>query len=315
MWRGGEGDVVNVIVACASGGWNDSCTPRCMSGEASSIARGLRRDGRIGGALGHVAGILAAPLFGLSSLLRQARTFHPRGPVYHAVVRRHARAPNAVLGLAEALSGYAIVRFSGALWKRSESRIDVLGCAVRLRRDDGESAEAAGDDQDLLFATIRRPWTMPFAPFTTRVEDYLGNDYFAVSPFDTNAARRVYLRLHPMTSSRGDGRGLSRTERLAHDVEREPAALELEFSPKPFGPWAPLVTVTLERLASLDPEALRFRPSRSGRGVRPRGFIHAMRSAVYAMSQRARPTGTVLASPDRKSTAPRNAPVPRSTSS
>jgi hypothetical protein len=179
------------------------------------------------------------------------------------------------------------VRFSGALWKHSESVPDVLGCALRLKHDDREASQPSEGDQDLLFATIRRPWTMPFSPFTTKIHDYLANDYFAVSPFDAGVGRSLYLRLHPHHAS-SDPMG-SRRERLAHEVERGHAHLDIEVGEAPFGPWTPLVTVSLQRAALIDGEALRFRPFRAGRGLHPRGFIHSLRVGVYAVSQSARP--------------------------
>jgi hypothetical protein len=241
-------------------------------------------------ALGLAAGWVMAPLFGLVSFARHARTFHPRGPTFHGVVTRHTGAPVALHGLADRLVGRALVRFSGALWKHAENVPDVLGCAIRLQHDDTESPEPGDDDQDLLFATIRRPWTMPFAPLTTRIHDYLANDYFAVSPFDAGDGRRIYLRLHPHHPST-DPSG-ERSDRLGHEVERGHAHLNLEVGDGPLGPWTPLVTVSLQRVARVDGEALRFRPFRDGRGLRPRGFVHALRVGVYAVSQRTRPSRT-----------------------
>jgi hypothetical protein len=237
--------------------------------------------------LGLAAGWAIAPVFGLASFLRRARTFHPRGPVLHATVRPYTDAPIELRGLAERLAGPALVRFSGALWKDAEGAPDVLGCAVRLRRHDQDTVEPSEDDQDLLFATIRRPWTLPVSPFTTAVRDYLDNDYYSVSPFDAGLARPVYLRLHSAHTSAPGWR--FRNERLAYETQRGRAVLELDVGPGPSGPWAPLVTVSLDRLAKIDGEALRFRPFRTGRGVRPQGFVHALRVGAYSLSQRARP--------------------------
>ena len=241
----------------------------------------------VSGALGKAAGWAAAPFFGAVSFARRARTFHPRGPIVHAAVSRHATAPAHLQPLGERLAGPALIRFSGALWKNAESAPDVLGCAIRLRRDTSESSEPGADDQDLLFATIRRPWTMPLSPFTTDAQDYLANDYYAVSPFDVGLANLVYLRLCPAHPSVGTGG--TRSERLLREVRFGHAMLTLEAGDGPFGPWVPVATVALERPARVDGEALRFRPFRQGRGVRPRGFIHALRRGVYAISQRARP--------------------------
>lgn len=238
-------------------------------------------------ALGTAVGWAIAPVFGVVSLLRHARTFHPRGPIYHAVVARHLEAPPELGPLADRLTGAALVRWSGALWKRSQKLPDVLGCAVRFRASDRDTATPGRGDQDLLFATIRRPWTMPSSPFTTKVRDYLANSFYAVSPFDVGLGHRVYLRLRPvLPPQRGNG---GRDARLERATERGEATLDLAVGKGPFGPWSPLVRLRLVREAHVDGEALRFDPFRDGRGLRPRGFIHALRRGVYRLSQRARP--------------------------
>lgn len=243
--------------------------------------------GGVGARLGFAAGWLVAPIFFATSMLRHARTFHPSGPTFHAIVTRHPGVPEELATLADRLEGRALVRFSGALWKRARRTPDVLGVAIRLRRDALDTPEPAADDQDLLFATIRRPWTMGLAPFTTKAEDYLANDYFAVSPFDAPERERLFFRLHPAhLSSSTEG---TREERLGAEVERGGATLDIEVGARPFGPWSPIATIALEREAKVDGEALRFLPFRHGRGLRPRGFIHALRAGVYALSQRARP--------------------------
>jgi hypothetical protein len=74
------------------------------------------------------------------------------------------------------------------------------------------------------------------------------------------------------------------------------AVLVLEVSPYT-GPLLPPQPARFKRVArlkltgwlELDQEALRFDPFRNGRGLRPVGFVHAMRRATYAASQRHRP--------------------------
>jgi hypothetical protein len=242
---------------------------------------------RISQRIGRTVGWTVAPLFGLASFARHARTFHPSGPIFHARVTRHLDVPPAYRSLAERLSGFALVRFSGALWKHADRLPDVLGCALRLTRAERETALPEPDDQDLLFATIRRPWTMPFAPLTTDVRDYLENDFFGVAPFDVGMSRRVYLRLHPIHPA--TAQAPTRSERIAHEVALGGAGLSLEVGSEPFGPWTPLLAIKLERPAHVDGEALRFEPFHAGRGVRPVGFIHALRRGVYSFSQGARP--------------------------
>lgn len=240
--------------------------------------------------LGLVAGWGMAPLFGVVSALRRARTFHPRGVTYHAEVRARPDVAEDLRGLAARLVGHALVRFSGALWKEEERIPDVLGCAIRIRNDALATATPADSDQDLLFATIRRPWTMPFAPFATNTRDFLANDYFAVSPFDAGVGHDVYFRLHPDHACRHHG---SRMHRLAREVATRRTALALEVARSPFGPWSPIADVVLIRPAGVDDDALRFRPFRGGRGIHPRGFVHALRVGVYAGSQRLRPARTL----------------------
>jgi len=237
-------------------------------------------------ALGRVTGWITAPIFGAISLARHARTFHPHGRTFVARVVRHPDLALDLEPLAERLVGDALVRFSGALWKDEPHRPDVLGCAIRFRHDANETAEPEPGDQDLLLATILRPWTMPVAPMTTDVEDYLGNDYFAVSPFDVGLVHALYFRLRPEHASRS---GDDRDARVDAAVACGDAALELDVGASPYGVWSPIVRIELLRRAHVDDAALRFRPYRAGRGVEPRGFLNAMRRGVYAMSQWARP--------------------------
>jgi hypothetical protein len=244
----------------------------------------------LGHRLGILCGWLVSPLFGLTSGLRRARTFHPRGPVFHARASRHVATPLALQELADRFTGDVLVRFSGALWKNEPSLLpDVLGCALRVRRARRESALATADDQDLLFATIRRPWTMPLSPWTTDAHNYLANDYFAVSPFlSQEVTQPFYLRLHPAGSQ--PAHADTRAARIAQAVRAGAVALDIEHSTRPFGPWQPLSQVRLECAAEIDGEALRFQPFRTGRGIQPYGFIHALRRGVYSISQRSRPT-------------------------
>jgi hypothetical protein len=209
--------------------------------------------------------------------------------VFHAVLEPHPDAPEELRPLAARLAGPALVRFSGALWKHADCFPDVLGCAIRLRRDERDTAVPGDDDQDLLFSTVLRPWTVPISPLLTRVRDYLANDYYAVSPFEVGLTRPVYLRLQPARESKLAGG--TRTTRLLHEVELGSASLFLDVGKGPFGPWSPCLSVALERAAPIDGEALRFRPFRAGRGVHPHGFVHALRIGVYSFSQRARPAG------------------------
>lgn len=237
--------------------------------------------------VGTLVGDLLAPLVGAASALRRTRLFHPHGYVYAGAVQAVATEPP-FAALASRLAGDALVRLSNAWWRARPERRDVLGIAVRLRATPEVSAEPAPGDQDLLFATIRRPWTTALAPLSTDPRDFLSNHYYAVSPFELEGVGRARLRLVPMKPSPEDA-GLDRHARLQRAVSAGAADLRLEVKllGQP-GSWAPLAIIHLREPIVLDQEALEFSPFRDGRGVRPRGFVHAMRHGTYWASRRAR---------------------------
>ena len=245
--------------------------------------------------LGAIAGELSAPLFKAVSHARHARTFHPRGDLARVKLEAIPLIGGAWLdalgSLGRRLAGNGLARFSSALWKTPHWP-DVLGCAIAFVDSKGKA------DQHLLMATIRRPWTMPFSPFATRVQDYLSNDYFAVSPFSAPGIEKLWLKLspipgatahYPSSSPRGAATpGKDRRDRLAHEVA-EGRALTLEASPGPWGPWTAFLVVTLGRLQPGDPPGLEFEPFLDNRGLIPRGFVHALRHGAYEGSREGRP--------------------------
>lgn len=234
--------------------------------------------------LGQAAGVVIAPIPYAVSWLRRARTFHPRGVVHRAEVAPHPAVAVDLASLARRLAGPALARLSSAWWKRAELP-DVLGIALRLRANDVEDPRAHELDQDLLFATIRVPITTPIAPLSTDQHDFLGNDYWAVSPFRIDGVGRARLRLRPRREADGDG---DRAERLARAIAQGRATFDLELRRAPRLAYEPLVTVTLGDAIDVDQEALAFSPFREGRGIRPIGFVHGLRAATYAASRRAR---------------------------
>jgi hypothetical protein len=222
--------------------------------------------------IGKAVGFLLAPLTGAVAAIRHARMFHPEGVVYRARVSPPAETPFSALA-SKLESDDALVRLSTAWWRGGKEWMDVLGIALRI------------DSQDLLFATIQHPWTMPFAPLTTEQHDFLANDYFAVSPFDVAGVGRSKLRL---VASRPRGLRGDRGERLAQAVRRGEAGLRLELSVGGGG-WTPVAEIALVEKLDLDQEALRFSPFRDGKGLSPIGFVHLLRKGAYAFSQAARP--------------------------
>jgi hypothetical protein len=232
---------------------------------------------------GVTLGWLIAPAFALTSALRRARTFHPSGEVFTARVEP----VDGGARTGEWLRGPALVRFSSALWKGGRERLDVLGCAIRFRRSEHPSPDAEPGDQDLLLATIQHPWTMPLAPLTTDVHDFLANDYFGVSPFEAPGLGRCYWRLRPERHT--DDEHASRAERLRRAVTRSEARLHLEARKDGEHAWTPVAVIALRSLVEIDQARLRFSPFRDGRRIVPHGFVHGLRRGVYALSQHARP--------------------------
>ncbi|HEX2672824.1 MAG TPA: hypothetical protein VHM25_18195 [Polyangiaceae bacterium] len=238
-------------------------------------------------------GRLLAPVTASISHARHARMFHPVGRTFQAKIEVEPDLGKPWKELAARLSGPALARFSGALWRGNFEHWDVLGVALRLRENDSISPQCLPSDQDLLFATIRSPLTMPFAPFTTNAHDYLDNQYWAVSPFQVGHARHVKFRLSPSAPDRQQQTRASRVHRdaaLLEAVSKDSVSLRLEVRHTFEPPSRSLATVRLTAVVDLDQEALRFSPFQTGRGIVPSGFVHALRRATYPASQGARPS-------------------------
>jgi hypothetical protein len=233
--------------------------------------------------LGTVIGKVVAPGFALAAGLRQSRFLHPEGIVFAATVESMADPATDVV--ARRLRGPALLRLSAAMWKNEKEWPDVLGCAIRFRSRSVVSTTPDDGDQDLLFATIRSPLTMPFAPLATNAHDFLENTYFATSPFDVEGIGRVKWRLVPeQTELHAFG---SRRRRILQAVASHRGSFRLELRSTFRLAWRAVVRITPTELLSIDQDALRFWPFRNGRGITPRGFVHALRRGAYAGSQAA----------------------------
>lgn len=250
---------------------------------------------RLDAAAGLAAGALLAPLAALGAALRHERLFHSQGVCYRARVLA-ATTERPYADVARRLAGAALVRFSAALW-HDERFPDILGLALRLQTNLG--AVPAAGDQDLLFATVRRPATLAGALLTTRRHDFLANDYYGVSPFEVEGLGRARLRV---VAHGGNGAAGDRFGRLAASAAQGVVGLRLEIKPTGSGRWHPVVLIELREPLPLDQGALRFDPFRAGRGVRPAGVIHELRRPVYALAQRARSVAS--ARPARRSARP-----------
>lgn len=231
---------------------------------------------------GLLVGSTLAPVTAALSKARKARMFHPDGVVYELEVGRSARTPD-LSKLAERLGQRALLRLSSAIWRAPREWPDVLGAALQF----GQGTER----QDLLLATIRFPWTMPFAPLATNFHSFLWNHYHAVSPFQVDGVGVVKFRLRSPRLRNRDG--LSRAAHLHQAVAAGSAVLELELrrlsEPLLSRHWEPVAQLRLKEQRDVDQHSLRFSPFRTGAGIVPVGFVNALRLAAYAASQRARP--------------------------
>ncbi|RYZ08581.1 MAG: hypothetical protein EOO73_06920 [Myxococcales bacterium] len=224
-----------------------------------------------------------APLTAAVSRARHARMFHPEGVVVRASTEPCAADPE-LRRVAERLAGPTLARFSSALWRGREWP-DVLGAALRFGWD-GEAGT-----QDLLLATIRFPWTMLLAPLATNYRSFLWNHYHAVSPFHVPGVGPAKLRLRSPRLS--NGTESTRRQHFENAMRAGRAVFRLELRHLDVSAlrrrWQPLAEITLLAPVDVDQGALRFSPFNDAAGLRPTGFVHAMRLAAYAASQRARP--------------------------
>ena len=236
--------------------------------------------------LGWAVGATWAPAVGAIAAARHARMFHPRGIAATGVLEPILEGPHAEV--ARVIAGHALVRLSGAVSKEPAERFEVLGLGLRISDTRIVDPAPRKNDQDLTFATILSPLSMPLSPFTTRSDDFLANRYHAVAPFEMGGIGRVKIRLVPASPAR-EQRELSRADRFVEAVHAGRAVFVLEVRRTLHRAWVPLARLSLTEISDLDQEALRLDPFRDGRGITPVGFVHALRRATYAASQAMRP--------------------------
>lgn len=221
---------------------------------------------------GYFSGYLLGLFTFVISFLRGARTFHPQGVLYEAVVKSAEFPP------------HAMVRLSGALWKFKEWP-DVLGVAIRFMREIPHSIVPAQDDQDLLLASFSQAWMTPIGPLFTDHHDFLNNSYYGVSPF-LKKGNLIKYQLLPKNHVRIEG---NRLEKLQEAVLEGAAVFLLQEQEMNKTEWKTVAEIKLTRSLHYDQEALRFHPFHYGHGARPYGFIHHLRIGAYKLSQVARP--------------------------
>jgi hypothetical protein len=244
--------------------------------------------GLLGDVVGRAVGSLWGPPFRLIAERRHARSLHAEGICLRAEVMPLLAGPT-LLSVGQRLAGPALVRLSTSMWRGGREWPDILGAAVRFLRQGHVTEDAVPGDQDLLFSTLRHMWTIAPAVISTRVHDFLENDYYGIAPFHVQGVGRVKLRL---TSPRDiEPRQGSRAERLQEAMNSGSAVLTFEARSLDSGAphtWRPLADIFLREEVTLDPERLRFSPFRDGLGITPSGFLQNMRRSAYKQSQEGR---------------------------
>jgi hypothetical protein len=244
--------------------------------------------GRIYYGIGVFFGLLLLSwVFFFLSFLRRARFFHPTGVVYSA---RAYPAPGlacvAGVEVAERLSGCALVRFSGGIFKQKgqDVRTDSLGMGLRFHGQPGPCSTNARGGQDLFLVSFHSFGAMAHDIKATNPHDYLANTYWAITPYEVKGLGRVSLRI---TASGAGGVGAGRCERLEDAVRAGAASLRLEMAPWGTNDYQPLADVRLDSRVELEDE-LRLTPHAAGRGLSPIGFLQGLRVFPYAASHLAR---------------------------
>src|SRR5512140_1686356 len=245
--------------------------------------------------LGFVAGWLAAPAVGWATRLRGARLFHADGEVYDALAGPSG-GDAGLRAVARRLAGRVLVRVSAGLWRGTELP-DVLGLSMRFHGD-AAPVPAQPEAQDLLFVSASSLLGLPLAFLTTDPHDYMVNHYDALATFAIRDAGLARLRArwepHPATTG-------SRAQRLERAVAKRRAVVLIELCREGETEWRTILRVRLTGPSAVDQNSLGFSPFQDGGGIRPTGFVQALRVGIYFAGQRARgalaPTTTLKRDP------------------
>ena len=236
---------------------------------------------KVAEAAGRFGGVLLSPAVAIATRLRGVRLLHAEGQTYTADAFADAGELR-LRPLAERLSGAALVRLSAALWRGREWP-DILGLSLRFFGRPKVRPDATGI-QDLLLATAPSVAGLPLGFVTTDPHDFLANRYNGLAPFDLDGAGHVSLRAgwHQPAPA-----GNSRFERLMAAVVTERAEMLLELRAEAAPRWTSLLRIRLRVPTLFDDRTTRFSPFNDTAGLRPTGFVHALRRAPYSAGQEA----------------------------
>ena len=224
------------------------------------------------------AGAAAGLVLGLVAAGRRGKPVHPAGVVHRGELTVHgaAHSPRGSTLLSLPARHPAVVRFSRSVGLPQRFR-DLLGMSIRVLHCYG-----TGRHQDLLLVSsadlpVVHHFFLPAADFQER-------PYTSSLPYRAGSQRFLVGALPRRDSPRPDG---------ADDLQRLcRAALtgSLSFDLAVSSLMGRMCAVAELRIgARLGPEldALRFNPWITGGGLRPAGWLNAMRRNAYPMSQAA----------------------------
>jgi len=230
---------------------------------------------------GLIIGGLIAPLFGLGSLLRRDRVFHPRGICFFARVTPAETIPD-LQPLARRLTGTALVRLAaGASRKNHWGMPDVLGFSIRFGVRPPEDLFHE-DTQDLLTASARTLWTLLPDSLRTQRGSFMANRYYGMTVFEIDGQRDCLIAIQPLEP---DGDGEDRFQRIRNAAAAGHARFSLQVARSGQVEWHPVAIIELLEEEVIDEDKdLMFTPFNAQLGIRPQGFIHFLRYFPYLAS-------------------------------
>ncbi len=223
-----------------------------------------------------VVDTLTAAAMEVGSAVRSARVFHPTGIGFRATVTiRPSGAGFGVPLLDEPGTFAGVVRFSRGAGL-PEPLPDVLGLAVRI-----EDAHGPGQAQDLLLGSssslpVGRQLFVPNVGFDV-------GTLSSILPYSLGDGGASWFGARVSAPS-------GRVTRLADVAEAaQEIRIELLVAGR-LGAWQPVADVRLgERLTPEESGALQFNvDDNTGGGIRPTGWLQALRRRAYAASQAGR---------------------------
>ncbi len=221
------------------------------------------------------AGRVAAALFGVASRVRHRRSLHPDGAGFEATLTVDPARSFGCRLLDTPREHRCVVRLSRAIGL-PERRRDILGLAVRVLDDHGETV------QDLLFSSVAGDGRVA-RHVLSPARQFAGPPLSTIAPYRTPEALLTLI-------ARGGSTEPERTTTLEQAAEAfADHVLVFALQARTDGTMTGLGYVCADRrLSPEETEALRFNPYHAAADLQPAGLVNALRRRAYAASQRGR---------------------------